>query len=138
MNKKYNITNTIPFIIITIIFLIISSNALAYLGKEESGRVWCENNMGHLTNLSYGRYWMIFRDDGFPNSCCSEGGYRHYERDQGTMNYFLFGKNARYMDSNCNWVDGSEWGESNYGVYEEPNKFGKILLGFKYIKEMGS
>ncbi len=137
MEKENSFGKIIGFIIITVVFIVFSSNVLSYLGKEESGSDWCESNMKYITNVSSGKYWMIFREDGFPNSCCTEAGYNYYDRDEGTINYFLFGKHARYMDNDCKFTDGSKWGEENYGVYEEPNKFNKILLGFKYINNMG-
>ncbi len=51
------------------------------------------------------------------------------------MTRFLFGARGSYREPNCEWIDGSGWGEPSYGVYEEPSKFQKILLSFKYMEE---
>ena len=125
------ITQLLTTLIMTFILFTLTINILGSVGNDKAEIDWCKENMGHLSNQYNARFWMGISGE----SCCTEGSYHSYERDEGTMTRFLFGKTARYRESNCEWIDGGNWGEPSYGTYEEPSKFKKVLLSFKYMEE---
>ena len=132
MEKKYKISHVIFFSI----FLLLTSSLVNSLGKIEASRIYCEENMEHLTNLSNGNYYMVFHDDPFPNACCAEIGTRSYQRDQGTLTFFLFGSKGHYTTTNCDWIKGAQWGEKDYPDFTKPSFFESIGHTIDYYKSL--
>lgn len=136
--SKMKISTITQIIIICSIFIIGTVKIIDGFGTIKAEELYCKENFRHLTNVTWEGHktWMITRDDGFPNSCCMETGFSSYERDAGTGMYFLFGKHGSYTDHNCEWIDGSKWGEKKYPDFIEPSFFKKTKLTIRTFKEM--
>ncbi len=100
---------------------------ISIIGTTKYQSSFCKEQMKFLQNKTNAEYWLIEHGDGFPPSCCTEGGYGFYERDDGTMTRFLLGATGRYMNEECEWVEDV--------VYEKPNIFTKIKFAKRGLEK---
>ena len=80
-----------------IMILFISFGIIGH--NKEVDEKFCADNMNFLNNLTNAKYSARVNDGGI--YCCTIADRESYERDIGTLTYFLFGKHKYYHKEVC-------------------------------------